>query len=100
MDKKIQLKPIAAALGTTFAITLAASPLVNASDNPFSTTEFTSDYIVADVDRSEGSCGQGRWAKSKAKTKEKEDKCGERKADDGKAGEGECGEGKAKDGKV
>ena len=95
MDKKIQLKPMAAALGTTFAITLAASPLVNASDNPFSATEFTSDYMVANSDPSEGKCGQGRWAKSKAKAKEKEGKVG-----DGKAGEGKCGEGKAKEGKI
>ncbi len=95
MDKKIKLKPIGVALGTTFAITLAASPLVNASDNPFSATEFTSGYMVADGDPSEGKCGQGRWAKSKSKAKEKEGKSG-----DGKAGEGKCGEGKAKEGKV
>ena len=100
MDKKIQLKPLAAALSTTFAITLAASPLVNASENPFSATEFTSGYMVADGDPSEGKCGQGRWAKSKSKAKEKGGESGEGKAGDGKAGEGKCGEGKAKKGNL
>ena len=34
MAKNLKLKPIAAALGTTFAVTLAASPLANAAQNP------------------------------------------------------------------
>ena len=46
MAKK-QLKPIAAALGTTFAVTLAASPLANAAENPFSVTTFDSGYMVS-----------------------------------------------------
>ena len=59
MGKKTKLKPIAAAIGTTFAVTLAASPLVNAADNPFSATGFTSGYMLADS-HGEGKCGEGK----------------------------------------
>ena len=47
MAKKITLKPLAAAIGTTFAVSLAASPLVNAAENPFSLNEFSSGVMVA-----------------------------------------------------
>ena len=100
MRKKYHLKPIAAALGATFAVTLAASPLANANDNPFSATAFTSGYMVADGH--EGKCGEGKCGEGKA-AKEKEGKCGEGKCGEGKAiekedkameKEGKCGEGK------
>ncbi|MEE2983987.1 MAG: hypothetical protein VX929_11900 [Pseudomonadota bacterium] len=94
MRKKYHLKPIAAALGATFAVTLAASPLANANDNPFSATAFTSGYMVADSH--EGKCGEGKCGEGKA-AKEKEGKCGEGKCGEGKAAqekEGKCGEGK------
>jgi uncharacterized low-complexity protein len=102
MAKKYQLKPIAAALGTTFAVTLAASPLVNAAENPFSVTTFESGYMVAGDH--EGKCGgdkaegEGKCGGDKA---EGEGKCGGDKAEgEGKCGgdkeeaEGKCGEGK------
>jgi uncharacterized low-complexity protein len=109
MGKKNHLKPIAAALGTTFAITLAASPLVNASENPFSATEFSSGYMVADSHgegkcgegkamekEKEGKCGEGKCGEGKIKAKDAEGKCGEAEAKgaEGKCGEGKCGEGK------
>jgi len=47
-----------AALGTTFVVALAASPIANAADNPFSLTEISSGYMVADQD--EGKCGEGK----------------------------------------
>ncbi len=58
MLKKKTLKPIMAALGTTFVVALAASPIANAADNPFSLTEISSGYMVADQD--EGKCGDGK----------------------------------------
>ena len=61
MIKKTQLKPIAAALGTTFAVTLAVSPLVNAADNPFAVTEFKSGYMVA-AGHGEGGLPAPSWS--------------------------------------
>ncbi len=103
MLMKRTLKPIAAAIGTTFVVALAASPIANAADNPFSITEISSGYMVAD--KAEGKCGEGKCGEGKTKdTKEAEGKCGEGKcggeksheAKDGgkKSGEGKCGEGK------
>ena len=59
MDKKVQLKPVAAALGATFAVTPAASPLANATENPFSAVEYAQGYMVAG-DHAEGKCGEGK----------------------------------------
>jgi len=108
MEKKIQMKPIAAALGTTFAVTLAASPMANAAENPFATVEFASGYMVADS-HGEGKCGEGKCGGEKAgegKCGEKaaEGKCGGEKAAEGKCGgekaaEGKCGGEKAGEGK-
>ena len=82
VSKKTTLKPIAVALGVTFAVSLIASPIANAAQNPFNMTELSNGgYMVAE----EGKCGEG-----KAKTSE--GKCGEGKAE---ASEGKCGEGKA-----
>ncbi len=78
MLKKRTPKSVAAALGTTFAIALAASPIASASENPFSLTEFSNGYMVAEA--GEGKCGEG--------------KCGGEKPGDKKSGEGKCGEGK------
>ncbi len=74
---KNTLKPIAAALGTAFAITLAAAPVANAQDNPFSANELSSGYMLAE--HHEGKCGEG---------KSKEGKCGESKGKEGKCGNG------------
>ena len=101
MLMKRTLKPLAAALGTTFVVALAASPIANATDNPFSLTEISGGYMVAD--KAEGKCGEGKCGGAKAKdTKETEGKCGGAKAKDtketeGKCGEGKCGGAKAKD---
>ena len=95
MGKKNHLKPIAAAIGTTFAVTLAASPLVNAADNPFTASGFTSGYMVVDS-HGEGKCGEGKAKDGEAKDGEGKAKDGEGKCGEGKAkeGEGKCGEGK------
>lgn len=80
MSKETTLKPIAAALGTTFAVSLTLSPIANAADNPFSMTELSrGGYMVAEEHGDgEGKCGEG--------------KCGE-----GKCGEDKCGDGEDED---
>ena len=90
MSDKNKLNPLAVALGTTFAISLASSPVVNAADNPFSATDFSNGYMVA-----EGNCGD---------KKAEEGKCGDKKAEEGKCGdkmkeEGKCGDKMKKEGK-
>lgn len=104
---KNTLKPIAAALGTTFAVSLAFSPIAGAEQNPFSLTELTGGYMVADSHGGEGKCGEGKTegegkcgeGKAEGEGKCGEGKCGEkRKAHEGKCGEGKCGEGKKTEG--
>jgi uncharacterized low-complexity protein len=73
------------ALGSALAGTLAAAPVANAADNPFSMDSLKSGYQVADSKGKEGKCGGDKG---------KDGKCGE-----GKCGEGKCGGGKGKDGK-
>lgn len=82
MVEKSKLKPIASAVGIALATTLAASPLASADQNPFSVSEMSNGYMVADA---EGKCGEGKCGDDKAKA-EDEGKCGE-----GKCGEGKCG---------
>ena len=91
--KKPALKPVAAALGATFAVSLAASPLAGAAENPFNMTELAGGYMVAGHDAdAEGKCGEGKCGEGKDKG---EGKCGEGKdKGEGKCGEGKCGEGK------
>jgi len=95
MLKKRTLKPVAAVLGTTFAVALAASPIANAANNPFSLTEISSGYMVAD--QAEGKCGEGKCGEAKAKDKKESEgksrvaKDGDKKSDEGKCGEGKCG---------
>jgi uncharacterized low-complexity protein len=104
MSNKNRLNPLAVALGTTFAISLSASPIVNAVDNPFSATQLTHGYMVADAH--EGKCGEGKCgdkeAEGKCGDKEAEGKCGDKMGEEGKCGdktkeEGKCGEGKCGD---
>ncbi|OGT83309.1 MAG: hypothetical protein A3H91_17390 [Gammaproteobacteria bacterium RIFCSPLOWO2_02_FULL_61_13] len=94
MSRHITLRPIAAALGTTFAVSLALSPIASAEQNPFSLTELSGGYMVADS-HAEGSCGEGK--KEGEAMKEGEGKCGEGKdtSAEGKCGEGKCGEKRA-----
>jgi uncharacterized low-complexity protein len=101
-----KLNPLAVALGTTFAISLSASPIVNAADNPFSATQLSNGYMVADAH--EGKCGEGKCGdKKKEEGKCGEGKCGDKKAEgscgdkkeEGKCGEGKCGDKKKEEGK-
>jgi hypothetical protein len=54
MAKKTILTPLAAAIGTTFVVSLAASPIVNAEENPFALNELSSGFMVAGE---AGKCG-------------------------------------------
>ena len=99
--------PLALAIGTAFAASLAASNIANAapnSSNPFAMSELNSGYMqVADSHMKEGKCGEGKCGGAKDT---KEGKCGEGKCGgakdtkEGKCGgakdtkEGKCGEGK------
>lgn len=107
MSNQTHLKPIALALGTVFAASLAGTGVASADQNPFSMTELSSGYMVADSH--EGKCGEGKCGgtmKSDMENKaDKEGKCGgamktdmkgktdkAMKADkEGKCGEGKCG---------
>ena len=106
MSNSSKLKPIAAVLGTTFAVSLAMSPVANAAENPFLMSELSSGYMVADAHAAEGKCGEGKCGEGKkakaegkcgeGKKAKAEGKCGEGKKAkaEGKCGEGKCGEGK------
>ena len=91
-DKALMTKPVAAAVGTAFVASMAASTTAMAADNPFEATELDSGYMLADGHKGkEGKCGEGKCGGEKAK----EGKCGEGKCGgDKKAHEGKCGEGK------
>ncbi len=96
MSHKTTIKPLAIAMGAVFATSLAATPIANAAENPFTVSELSGGYMVADGNKAEGKCGAGKMGgmnKSKMdginKTKE-EGKCGEGKA----KSEGKCGGGK------
>jgi uncharacterized low-complexity protein len=104
------MKPLSIALGAAFVASLAGTSIANAAENPFSMTELSSGYMVADSQ--EGKCGEGMKDKEGMKGKEgkcgegmkdKEGKCGgeKKEAKEGKCGEGKCGGEKkeAKEGK-
>ena len=87
MTDKTFKKPLAIAMGATFAAAMAASPVASADTNPFGMQEMQSGYLQV----AEGKCGEGKCG-GKAKG---EGKCGEGKCGGDKAkGEGKCGEGK------
>jgi len=93
--------PLALAIGTAFAASLATSSIANAApsnSNPFTMSELSSGYMqVADAKEgkcggakpapAEGKCGEGKCGAAKAKN---EGKCGGAKDMD-KAMEGKCG---------
>lgn len=87
-------KPLAAAVGAAFMVSVAVSPLAFAGENPFQVTQLGTGYNLAAKAEGEGKCGEGKCGEGKAAMKAEEGKCGEGKAAM-KAGEGKCGEGKA-----
>ncbi len=105
MEKKSTTRPLAAALGTTFAVTLAAAPIAHAEGNPFAAIEYQAGYRVA-AEEAEAKCGASMGMgddaaktdavksadaqKDAAADKSGEGKCGGASGDD-KAHEGKCG---------
>ncbi len=97
-------KPLAAAVGAAFMVSVAVSPLAFAGDNPFQVTQLGAGYNLAAKAEGEGKCGEGKCGEGKAAMKAEEGKCGEGKCGEGKAAaaktaEGKCGEGKCGQGK-
>ena len=95
MSEKSFKKPLAIAMGATFAAALSASPVANADTNPFGMQNLSGGYMQL----AEGKCGEGKCGEGKSKKEGKcgEGKCGEGKSEkEGKCGEGKCGEGKMK----
>jgi uncharacterized low-complexity protein len=93
MSDKSFKKPLAIAMGATFAAALSASPVANADTSPFGMQSLSGGYMQL----AEGKCGEGKCGEGKTK---KEGKCGEGKCGgEKKAKEGSCGgEKKAKEG--
>ncbi len=88
MTKSQTKKPLAVAIGSAFAVSLAASPIVNAEQNPFSMNELFSGYQVADM---EGNCGGNKNKEANCGGKKgKESNCGS-KMNKAEEGEGNCG---------
>jgi uncharacterized low-complexity protein len=99
MTQKKSLKPVALAIGATFAASLAGTSVANAADNPFGASKLSSGYMVA---AAEGKCGEGKCGAGMMKEKAAEGKCGAAtKEGVEKAAEGKCGAGmeKATEGK-
>lgn len=57
MAKKYTPKVLATAIGASFVASMAASPIVNADQNPFAMSPLSSGYQVA---AKEGQCGEGK----------------------------------------
>jgi uncharacterized low-complexity protein len=63
MTKKVQIKPVAAAVGVSFVTALAISTPASAADNPFAAADLDSGYLLAiggDDEDEEGKCGEGK----------------------------------------
>ncbi len=81
MRKNIPVKPLVALIGSALAASLVSMPAANADENPFSMTQLSSGYMIADA---EGNSGE---------KKEAEGNCGENKVKEEKKkkhGEGHC----------
>lgn len=57
MSKSNNFKPLAVALGTTFAVSLVASPIANAAVNPFQVNELSGGFMVAEAGKCGSICG-------------------------------------------
>lgn len=53
-------KTLCVAVGSAFVAGMAATPLANAADNPFSLHSLQRGYMVADAKVPAGKCGQGK----------------------------------------
>lgn len=90
MAKKSPTRPLLAAFGTSFAVSLAVTPIAYAEGNPFAAVEYQGGYmVVADEAKCGASMGEGKCggAAGDAKT----DAPAKTKEADAKAGEGKSG---------
>ena len=86
---KMKMKPIAAAVGTAFAASVAQADTSISEADLFAANELQSGYNL--LAQKEGKCGEGKCGEGKCG----EGKCGEAKGEsEGKCGQGKCGEGK------
>ena len=102
-----KMKPVAAAVGSAFVASLAATSGAYAEDQVFAADELDHGYNL--LAEAEGKCGEGKCGEGKCgegDDKDAEGKCGEGKCGEGKCGEGDdkdaegkCGEGKCGEGK-
>ena len=96
-DKTSDKKPLALAIGTAFAASLAAAPMAGAAENPFAMNELSGGYMQLAGSHMEGKCGEGKCGGKKETASE--GKCGGTKSEmekmekeaEGKCGEGKCG---------
>lgn len=95
MNKKLSPKAIGAAVGGTLAAGLAISPAVQADENPFSITELSAGYMLAE-NAAEAQCGEAKCGGAKPK-RVSESNCGAKKAEEATCGarkeaaEAKCG---------
>jgi len=105
----INKSTLSIAMGGVFAVSMAASAVAGAAQNPFAMARLDKGYMVAEADMSkdgkmdskmkDGKCGEGKCGATTTKAKAKESKAGkESKAagDKAKIKEGACGAGQAK----
>lgn len=95
MQKKPELKTVAAALSAGFAVSLTAVATAQAADNPFTVTQFESGYMVA----AEGGCGGNMGAEGGCGAAAEETKADTAAEGGDKAAEGSCGGAKSAEGK-
>lgn len=103
MEKKTALRPISAAIGATFVVSMATAPIAAAADNPFGFNELSGGYLLAEqAAGKEGKCAEGKCAEGKCSGKAsgtEGEKAAEGKCAEGKCAEGKCS-GKAKEGEA
>lgn len=95
MEKKSTPRPLAIALGTTFAVTLATTAIAETQGNPFAAVEYQGGYRVA-ADEAEAKCGASMGMgtdATKGEAKIDASKAGDAQQDvaAAKSGEGKCG---------
>ena len=89
MQKKPELKSVAAALSAGFAVSLTAVAAAQAADNPFAVTQFEAGYRVA----TEGGCGGNMGAEGSCGAAAEETTADTAAEGVDKAAEGSCGGG-------
>ena len=104
MAKKMQMKPLVAAIGTAFLASVATTQ-ISAAENPFGMTKLNGGYMQLAGNKCGGEpkcgvgakCGESKCGASKSEAKCGEGKCGSSKSE-GKCGgskpAAKCGEGK------